>query len=87
MSLSNDLGRNISRSVNVLRETYKNLNLLFNEMDMIGKELGFIPLTSKFHAFFMIPNRIRISTKFSPLMPIMTKFKTGRKKRYSAKKR
>jgi hypothetical protein len=48
MSLTNDLGGNISLSVNVLRETYKNLNLLLGEMDMIGKELGFIPLTSKF---------------------------------------
>lgn len=48
MSSINDLGGNISLSVNVLLETYKNLNLLFNEMDLIGKEQGFIPLTSKF---------------------------------------
>ncbi|AIQ39908.1 hypothetical protein [Paenibacillus sp. FSL R5-0912] len=48
MSISNDLGGNISLAVKVLRETYKNLNLLFGEMDMIGKEVGFVPLTPRF---------------------------------------
>ncbi|MGN7360426.1 hypothetical protein ACTHPF_21650 [Paenibacillus sp. SAF-054] len=48
MSTTNDLGGNISLSVTVLRETYKNLNLLMNEMDMIGEELGFMSLTSRF---------------------------------------
>ncbi|TMV47037.1 hypothetical protein FE783_24285 [Paenibacillus mesophilus] len=48
MSSTNDFGGNISLSVKVLRETYKNINLLFNEMDIIGKEHGFISLTPKF---------------------------------------
>ncbi|WP_313638294.1 hypothetical protein [Paenibacillus sp.] len=48
MSISNDLGANISLAVKVLRETYKNLNLLFSEMDMIGEEMGFVPLTARF---------------------------------------
>lgn len=48
MSISNDLGGNICIAVKVLRETYKNLNLLFGEMDMIGKEVGFVPLTPRF---------------------------------------
>jgi hypothetical protein len=48
MSIIKNQGENISRSVSVLRETYTNLNLLFSEMDMIGKEQGFLPLTSKF---------------------------------------
>lgn len=48
MSLINDVGANISLSVKVLRDTYKNINLLFNEMDIIGKEQGFISLNPKF---------------------------------------
>ncbi|OMD93547.1 hypothetical protein [Paenibacillus odorifer] len=48
MSITNELGSNISLAVEVLRETYKNLNLLFSEMDMIGKDLGFVPLTARF---------------------------------------
>jgi hypothetical protein len=48
MSTIHDAGRNISLSVKVLRETYKNLSLLFNEMDAIGQEQGFIPLLPKF---------------------------------------
>ncbi|CAH0121002.1 MULTISPECIES: hypothetical protein [Paenibacillus] len=48
MSSANEFGGNISLSVRVLRETYKNINLLLNEMDVIGKEQGFIPLNPKF---------------------------------------
>ncbi|NGM85608.1 hypothetical protein G5B47_24730 [Paenibacillus sp. 7124] len=48
MSLTVDKGQNITKAVEVLRETYKNLNLLFSEMDIVGKDQGFIPLTSKF---------------------------------------
>lgn len=48
MSSTNDFGENISLAVKVLRETYKNLNMLFNEMDIIGKEKGFISLHPKF---------------------------------------
>ncbi|AIQ56197.1 hypothetical protein [Paenibacillus borealis] len=48
MSMSNNLGVNISVAVNVLRQTYKNLNLLFSEMDMIAEEMGFVPLSTRF---------------------------------------
>ncbi|MBY0054645.1 hypothetical protein [Brevibacillus agri] len=48
MSSTNDFGENISLAVKVLRETYKNLNMLFNEMDIIGKKKGFISLHPKF---------------------------------------
>ncbi|MEC0373097.1 hypothetical protein [Paenibacillus chibensis] len=44
----NERGENISRAVEVLRTTYKNLTLLMGEMDMVGKELGFVPLVPKF---------------------------------------
>ena len=48
MPITNEYGENISLSVKVLRETYRNINLLFTEMDMIGKEHGFIPLIPRF---------------------------------------
>ncbi|MCM3001285.1 hypothetical protein ACTHSJ_26255 [Paenibacillus cellulositrophicus] len=48
MSTINEHGENISRAVKVLRTTYKNLTLLMGEMDMVGKELGFVPLGPKF---------------------------------------
>ncbi|WP_136608767.1 hypothetical protein [Paenibacillus dokdonensis] len=48
MSTINERGENISRAVEVLRTTYKNLTLLMGEMDMVGKELGFVPLGPKF---------------------------------------
>ena len=41
-------GQNISTAVNVLKETYKNLNLLFTELDRIGEKEGFISLTPRF---------------------------------------
>ena len=43
-----DTGGNISNAVFVLRETYKNLNLLFSELDRIGEKEGFVSITPKF---------------------------------------
>ncbi|GMB09551.1 hypothetical protein [Thermolongibacillus altinsuensis] len=43
-----NMGQNISNAVYVLRETYKNLNLLFSELDRIGEKEGFIPITPRF---------------------------------------
>lgn len=43
-----NVGQNISNSIFVLKETYKNLNLLFSELDRIAEKEGFIPLTPKF---------------------------------------
>lgn len=49
MSLvTNNLGQNINNAVNVLLETYKNLDSLFVELDRIGEEEGFISLTPRF---------------------------------------
>jgi len=48
MPIANEHGENISLSVKVLRETYRNITLLLNEMDMIGKERGFFPLIPRF---------------------------------------
>lgn len=48
MSTVNDPGTNISLAVTVLRETYRNLSLLFTEMDVIARERGFVPLTARF---------------------------------------
>lgn len=43
-----NVGQNISNSIYVLKETYKNLNLLFSELDRVAEKEGFIPLTPKF---------------------------------------
>ena len=43
-----NVGQNISNAVYVLKETYKNINLLFSELDRIGEKEGFIPITPKF---------------------------------------
>lgn len=48
MSSTNEHGENISLSIKVIRETYKNLSLLFGEMDLVGKEQGFLSLIPKF---------------------------------------
>ncbi|OIJ21705.1 hypothetical protein BKP45_03120 [Anaerobacillus alkalidiazotrophicus] len=49
MSSTNpNMGGNISIAVDVLRETYKNLHLLFSELDRIGEDEGFVPITPKF---------------------------------------
>ncbi|WP_121612675.1 hypothetical protein [Mesobacillus foraminis] len=48
MSLKIEKGQNISTAVHVLVETYKNLNILFTELDALSKEEGFIPLTPRF---------------------------------------
>jgi hypothetical protein len=41
-------GQNISNAVAVLKETYKNLNLLFSELDRVGEKEGFVSLTPRF---------------------------------------
>ncbi|WP_419887607.1 hypothetical protein ACN6MT_19460 [Neobacillus niacini] len=46
--VTNNLGQNINNAVNVLLETYKNLDSLFVELDRIGEEEGFISLTPRF---------------------------------------
>lgn len=48
MTLTTDQGQNITAAVSVLKETYQNLELLFKELDRIGEEEGFIPVTPKF---------------------------------------
>jgi len=44
----NKVGTNISNAVQVLKETYKNLNLLFSELDRIGEKEGYTSITQKF---------------------------------------
>ncbi len=48
MSSTNNLGQNITTAINVLYETYQNLNLMFSEMDIIAEEEGFVSLSPKF---------------------------------------
>lgn len=43
-----DVGKNISNAVQVLKETYQNLNLLFSELDRIGEKEGYTSITPKF---------------------------------------
>ncbi|WP_312474456.1 hypothetical protein [Neobacillus sp.] len=46
--IKSNLGQNISTAVEVLIETYKNLDSLFVELDRIGEEEGFLTLTPRF---------------------------------------
>lgn len=48
MSSTNDKGNNITNAVKVLKETYKNLNLLFAELDRVGERSGYMSITPKF---------------------------------------
>jgi hypothetical protein len=41
-------GENITSAVTVLKETYRSLNTLFQEMDRIAEDVGFTSLTPKF---------------------------------------
>ena len=43
-----NVGQNISNSIYVLKETYRNLNLLFTELDRTAEKEGFLPLSPKF---------------------------------------
>ncbi|AZB44651.1 hypothetical protein CEF21_21470 [Bacillus sp. FJAT-42376] len=44
----NEQGQNISAAVEVLLETYKNLEIFFSELDRVGEEEGFVTLTPRF---------------------------------------
>ncbi|CAH2714766.1 hypothetical protein BACCIP111895_01942 [Neobacillus rhizosphaerae] len=46
--IKSNLGQNISTAVEVLIETYKNLDSFFVELDRIGEEEGFLTLTPRF---------------------------------------
>jgi hypothetical protein len=48
MSSTDDKGNNITNAVKVLKETYKNLNLLFVELDRVGERSGYVSITPKF---------------------------------------
>jgi hypothetical protein len=48
MSTIDQVGRNISQAFGVILATYKNLDLLFTEMDLEAKDMGYISLTPKF---------------------------------------
>ncbi len=48
MSTTIDKGENISNSVHVLTETYRNLELLFSELDRVGENEGFNSVTPRF---------------------------------------
>lgn len=48
ISTTINMGQNISMAIDVLRETYKNLDLLFSELDRIGEQEGFVAVTPRF---------------------------------------
>lgn len=48
LQTNNSKGENITSSVTVLKETYRNINTLFHEMDRIAEEEGFTTITPKF---------------------------------------
>lgn len=48
MSSTNNISVNVKNAVTILRETYSNLTELFNEMDRVAEEEGFVSMTPKF---------------------------------------
>lgn len=46
--VNSNLGQNITTAVDVLLETYQNLEIFFAELDRVGEEEGFISLTPRF---------------------------------------
>lgn len=48
MSLTINRGENITTAIEIVKETYANLEVLFAEMDRIGEEEGYITLTPRF---------------------------------------
>ena len=48
MSLTINHGENITTAIEIIKETYANLEVLFAEMDRIGEEEGYITLTPRF---------------------------------------
>lgn len=45
---SNNIGVNIGNAVKVLKQTYENINRLFNQLDIEGSKEGFISIIPKF---------------------------------------
>ncbi|MEC2056091.1 hypothetical protein I6J18_01910 [Peribacillus psychrosaccharolyticus] len=48
MSVTINRGENITTAIEIVKETYANLEVLFAEMDRIGEEEGYITLTPRF---------------------------------------
>ncbi|MEK3796951.1 hypothetical protein MHI18_01635 [Peribacillus sp. FSL H8-0477] len=48
MSVTINRGENITTAIEIIKETYANLEVLFAEMDRIGEEEGYITLTPRF---------------------------------------
>lgn len=48
MSIVQTKGENIVQATNLLKETYKNLNILFQELDRVGKEQGYVTINPRF---------------------------------------
>ncbi|HBI02431.1 MAG TPA: hypothetical protein DDY49_00180, partial [Paenibacillaceae bacterium] len=45
---SDNIGANIRNAVKVLQQTYENINRLFNTMDTVGSEEGYLSITPRF---------------------------------------
>lgn len=48
MSTIETKGESIVQATKILRETYKNLNILFQELDRIGEEEGYVTITPRY---------------------------------------
>lgn len=48
MSITQTKGESIIQATRLLRETYKNLNILFQELDRVGEEEGYVTITPRF---------------------------------------
>lgn len=48
MSIVLSKGESIIQATNLLKETYQNINILFQELDRIGEEEGYVTITPRF---------------------------------------
>lgn len=86
MSVTINRGENITTAIEIVRKTYENLDVLFTEMDRIGKEEGYITLTPRFLRWksdfdsdgWMTRNFIKLyQAKSDPTTEKVTDLRTG----------
>ncbi|MCH4826376.1 hypothetical protein [Planococcus halocryophilus] len=71
MSMVQNKGEHIIQAANLLKETYENLNILFQELDRVGEEQGYVTITPRFMRYksdtdthgWLITNFIKLYVK------------------------
>jgi hypothetical protein len=76
MSIVQTKGESIIKATNLLKETYTNLNILFQELDRVGEEEGYVTITPRFMRYksdtdvtgWLTTNFIKLYVK-APVVP------------------